>query len=295
MRQKTTGEIIYAMRRALGMNQEEFGKLLDSSQGAVSAWERDDQLRSPSGTIYFRLAALAFDPDDSIFFLAQAGIQPDSVVSVAALLGKGGINMDPILPVAEAVLGEKLEAKSQRELEGKDFIVPPLKGTQPVPFDVTIPASKVSNLTSTVYMVVGTKSVYGRAGHGVRAGDILVLDNHELSSYDEILGQKAVFEFEDGLYVGQLSYISEGGVRHLVLGPLDIPPSNWSFRVTPDLRVIWSQARNLDPAWHGKLHESKYVGLRIAQFDADTPAEWKRMAGQHKPVTKEVRGTAERN
>jgi transcriptional regulator with XRE-family HTH domain len=283
MRQKTTGETIRAMRVALGMNQEEFGRLLDSSQGAVSAWERDDQNRSPSGVIYFRLAALAFDPDDSIFFLAQAGIQPDLVVSVAALLGKGGINMDPILPIAEAVLGEKLELKSQRELEGKDFIVPPLKGTQAVPFDVTIPASKVSNLASTFYMVVGTKSVYARAGCGVRAGDIVVLDNHEISSYDEILGQRAVFQFEDGLFVGQLSYISEGATRHLVAGPSDEPASNWAFRRTLNLRVISSQASSLDPGWHGKLHAPEYLGLWIAQVGADTPAEWKRMAEQHKP------------
>jgi transcriptional regulator with XRE-family HTH domain len=151
MRQKTTGETIRAMRDALGMNQEEFGRLLDSSQGAVSAWERDDQDRSPSGVIFFRLAALAFDPDDSIFFLARAGIQPDSVVSLAALLGKGGINMDSILPIAERVLGEKLDLKSQRELEGKDFIVPPFEGTKGLPFDVTVPASRVSNLSSTSY------------------------------------------------------------------------------------------------------------------------------------------------
>ncbi len=285
MRQKTSGETIRAMRIALGMSQEEFGRLLDSSQGAVSAWERDDQDRSPSGVIFLRLAALAFDPEDSIFFVRQAGIQPDLVVSVAALLGKGGVNMDAIVPIAETVLGEKLEPKQERELEGKDFIAQPLKGTEAVPFEVTVPASRVPNLSSTWYVVVGTKSVYARAGHGVRFGEIVVFDSHGLSSYDEILGQKAVFEFEDGLYVGQLSYVSERGNRHLVVGPADVPPTNWAFGPTRerDLRVIRSDTRDLDPAWHGKLYEVKYLGVWIAQFRADTPAEWKRMAEQHKP------------
>ena len=281
MRQKTTGETIRAMRDALGMNQEEFGRLLDSSQGAVSAWERDDQDRSPSGVI---------------FFLARAGIQPDSVVSLAALLGKGGINMDSILPIAERVLGEKLDLKSQRELEGKDFIVPPFEGTKGLPFDVTVPASRVSNLSSTSYEVVGTKNIYGRAGHGVRAGDILVLDKHEISSYDEILGQKAVLEFGDGPFVGQLAYMSEGATRHLVIGPFDEPASNWAFHRTPGLRVISSHHGNPSLPEHRQSHGTpRYMGLLVALYDADVANEWKRTAEQHKPVTKEVRGTVERS
>jgi DNA-binding XRE family transcriptional regulator len=275
-------ERIKNLRIRRGESQTQFGELLGVGQTTVSGLEVGDI--SPSLGVCFHLSTLAFDPDDSIFFLRQADIPPDMVVSLAAVLGKGGINMDPILPVAEAALGEKLELKSQREVEGKDFIVLPFKGTQPVGFEVTVPASRVSNLSSTVYVVVGTKSLYARAGHGVRAGEIIVLDSHKISSYDEILGEKAVFEFEDGLFVGQLGYISEGATRHLVIGPADEIASNWSFQKTPDLWVISSHHTNSNLPERREMHEvRRYLGIWIAQFTTDAPAEWKTRAAQHKP------------
>ncbi|MGB9485930.1 MAG: helix-turn-helix transcriptional regulator, partial [Terriglobia bacterium] len=144
----TVGERIKAIRGE--MSQAEFGQLLDSSQGAVSAWERDDKDRSPSAAIYFRLAALAHDPDDSIFFLQQAGLDPDAVISVAdVLLKEGEVKMDTILATAEQVLNEQLGDQQQRAKEGKDFIVPPYNDAQALPFEVSVPTSLVSNRAST--------------------------------------------------------------------------------------------------------------------------------------------------
>ncbi len=278
------------------MNQADFGQLLDSSQGAVSAWERDDKERSPSAAIYFHLAALAHSAEDSLFFLEQAGLKPDAVISVAnVLLKEGKVNMGAILATTEDLLKERLGDQKQRMTEGKDVLVPPFKGTEPVPFDVTVPASRVSNLSSTFYEIVGTKSVYGRAGHGVGAGDILVLDKREIPSYDEILAQRAVVEFEDGPFVGQFAYVSDGTTRHLAFGPFDGTPGGFSFGVTPDLRVISSHHSDLGVPTNRQSHEiRRYMGLLLAQYPAEVAAEWKRAAEQHKPTIKVVRGTVRR-
>jgi len=280
---ETAGQRINRIRGE--MSQAKFGELLGSSQGAVSAWERDDKDRSPSAAIYFRLAALARDPDDSIFFLQQADLEPDAVISFAVvLLKKGEVKMATILATAEQVLKEQLGDQQQRAKEGKDFIVPPYKDAQPLPFQVSVPAPLVSNQASTFYEVVSTKNVYGRAGHRVEAGDILVFDSREVSSYDEILGEKAVFEFEDGLHVGRLGYVSEGGNRHLVIGPSDEYPGNWAFQSTAGLRVISSQYASLDPGWHRQSHEvRRYLGLLLAQFSTGVHDSWKRRAREHKP------------
>jgi transcriptional regulator with XRE-family HTH domain len=63
--------------------QADFGKRLGVSQGAVSAWERDDKDRLPSADIYFRLAALGSHAEDQAFFLQKAGLSREIIVSAA--------------------------------------------------------------------------------------------------------------------------------------------------------------------------------------------------------------------
>ena len=286
MKQKTAtvGERIKAIRGDI--SQAEFGALLDSSQGAVSAWERDDKDRSPSAAIYFRLAALARDAEDAIFFLQQAGLQPDAVMSVAALLAKGGVKMDAILATAEQVLKQQLGEQQQRAKEGKDFIIPPYPGIKKLPFEVSVPAVLVSNQATTFYLPVVARDMSRRVGHNVEHGDILVVDNRDVA-YDEIVGEKVVLEFEDGLYVGRVGYVAEGVTHHLVIGPSDVPPANWQFHTTPDLRIIRSShapgSRYESQSRREPDKGGQYFGLWVAQFNIGAQEYWKKMAGQHKP------------
>ena len=199
--------------------------------------------------------------------------------------------MDAILPTVEGILKKRTGDQKQMEDEGKVVLVPPFKGTEPIPFEVTVPASLVSNLSSTFYEIVGTKNIYGRAGHGVRAGDILVLDKREISSYDEILAEKVVLEFDDGPFVGQLGYVSEGVTRHLAIGPFDGVPGSWTLSTTPDLRIISSYHSNRNLPERPPHEIRRYMGLWVAQYGAEAAAEWKRMAEQHKPTIKVVKGT----
>ena len=292
MAQETTGDVIRRMRKALGISQKELSEKLDCSQGALSSWESDDPQRSPSAAICLRLSALAFDPDDSIFFLTQGGISPDVVVSVAAQLCKGGVNMDPILPVVEQALGEKLGLKSEREVEGMDFIVPPVKGMKSLPFEVSVPATLVSNLTSTVYIVATAKDPFTRAGYGVDPGDIIVFDT-DAASYGGGLGEKVVFRFADGLYVGRLGYISDAAVPRLVIGPSDEPPSNWSFHTSPKMRIIESfhvTPPHPDALAHRPEHKGgDLLGVWLAQYSTGAQESWKRAAKQNEPKEEQRR------
>lgn len=285
-KQETTGERVERIRGK--RSQAEFGELLGgASQSAVSAWERDDKDRAPSAAIYFRLAALAENPDDAVFFLQQAGLQSEAVISVAdMLLKKGEVKMDAILVTAEQVLKQQLGDQQQRAKEGKDFIVPPYPGVEKLPFELSLPAVLVSNQATTFYLPVVAKDMFRRVGHNVEHGDILIVDNRDVR-YDEIVGEKVVFEFGDGLYVGRLGYVAEGVTHHLVVGPSDVPPANWQFHTASDLRII---RFSHDP---GSRHEGQsrrepdkggqYFGLWVAQFNIGAQEYWKKMAQQHKP------------
>jgi len=108
---ETLGERI---RRIRGETyQAEFGKRLGVSQGAVSAWERDDKDRLPSADIYFRLAMLASLPEDQAFFLQKAGLSREVIVSAANKLVKDGVvhakegDMVSIRPLRQDVRGNQ--------------------------------------------------------------------------------------------------------------------------------------------------------------------------------------------
>lgn len=290
LKQETAGQRIERIRG--DRTQAEFGALLGgASQSAVSAWERDDKDRAPSSAIYFRLAALAHDSDDSIFFLQQAGLQQDAVISVAdVLLKKGDVKMDAILATAEQILKQQLGDQYERAKEGKDVIVPPCPGSEQLPFDLSVSARLVPNQATTFYLLIVAKDIFRRVGHYVEHGDILVFDSREVSSFGDITGEKAVFKFEDGLYIGRLGYVAEGGgTAHLVIGPSDDNPAHWRFEhlTTGDLRIIRSFHNPDAPHTSRSRREpekvQQYLGLWVAQFSIGGQDYWKKMAQQHKP------------
>ena len=59
--------------------QGEFARLVDVTQGAISAWERGDKRRVPSADIYFKLGSMARDPMETIFFWKLAGVNQEAI------------------------------------------------------------------------------------------------------------------------------------------------------------------------------------------------------------------------
>jgi transcriptional regulator with XRE-family HTH domain len=298
MKQKTAGERIRELRG--DMSQADFGQLLDSSQGAVSAWERDDKDRSPSAAVYFRLAALARDPEDTVFFLEQAGLQPDAVISVAdALLKKGEVKMDAILATAEEKLRERMGDQKEMEEKGKVVLVPPFdKRPGPYEEDELIPvlAAKVRHKASTYY-VEAPWSEFGAVGHGVGPGDIVVFDTSgvEPGDFDSLSGEVVALRIAPGenrpggLFVGRVGFIAEGPkLRHLVLGPIDEPRHNWGLHRlhaseacyvklgeshgTPTIGMHGAHSRS---DWH-PLSSCQILGRVVGTYPGPVPPSWKR-------------------
>lgn len=85
---KTSGERIRELRGK--ETQAEFAKLLGVKRAAVSAWEKDDKLRSPSVVVYFKLASLARNAEEAAWFLRKAGVSDKVVFSLAEKLDKEG-------------------------------------------------------------------------------------------------------------------------------------------------------------------------------------------------------------
>jgi transcriptional regulator with XRE-family HTH domain len=115
MNETNLGEHIVRMRGA--RTQAEFAKELHVTQAAVSAWERNDQKRTPSADVYFRLASLADDPEEALFFLGLAGLSPEALVSVAGRVL--GDRLEP--PVGSTVVA--VGAKSAPPLASGDTVV----------------------------------------------------------------------------------------------------------------------------------------------------------------------------
>lgn len=88
-KKESSGERIRKLRDSRHETQSEFAKLIGVKRAAVSAWEKDDKLRSPSAIVYFKLAELARSPEDAKWFLGKAHIKDHLVFSLAEKLGKG--------------------------------------------------------------------------------------------------------------------------------------------------------------------------------------------------------------
>jgi len=280
MKEKTAGERIRAIRGE--RTQAEFGELFQANQGTVSAWERDDNDRAPSAAVYFRLAAIADDFEDSIFFLQQAGLQPDAIISAAdALLKKGEIKMDTILATAESLLKDRIGDAKKMEDEGKVVLVPPFREGQDqssISPAIPVPAWKVPNKASTYY-IEAPVSQLGRAGRGVAPGDLLVFDSSEKSVEDNA-GEEIVVRSPDGsLSIGRLGFVT-GGI--LVLAPADELPNNWSsshldLRDLPIERLILGE----EPPREGRRIpgiRGEILGRLRARFPGQVSDFWKHHA-----------------
>ncbi len=67
-------------------SQEQLAELLGVSRAAVSGWEAGDY--PPSADTYVRLAGLAADPFDALYFLGMGGLRPHTILGASIKLTK---------------------------------------------------------------------------------------------------------------------------------------------------------------------------------------------------------------
>jgi transcriptional regulator with XRE-family HTH domain len=173
--------------------QAEFAERLGASQTTVSAWEVGDT--TPSAEAYFRLAGLASYPDN-LWFLKQAGIEPEGIVSIAdKILKERG---------APPKAGEVIRIPRLRvAAEGKE---------EPGPLLIR-PAEFTPSPGSTKWFALEEKN----ASFPVKPGDIAVVDTSHAGARDLVLSPffntVVLMEFKSestheglptGLFVGQL-------------------------------------------------------------------------------------------
>jgi transcriptional regulator with XRE-family HTH domain len=131
------------------MYQVEFGKKLGVSQGAVSAWESDDEDRRPSADIYFRLATLAASPGDILFFLQKAGLSVETIVLATNKLA-----------------GDRIV----RPQKGDNVLIAPVEQILP---NLEFPSSLITNPLLTRYFKVDKHSMEHAA---FEPGEVFLLD-----------------------------------------------------------------------------------------------------------------------
>lgn len=183
------------LRDALGLKQVEFAGRLEVTQATISSWEAGDEDRAPSAEAYFRLAGLASYPEN-LWFLKQAGVDPQAVVSIADKILKergappkaGEVIRVPRLCVAP---------------EGKEEANPLL----------ILPAEFTPSRESTKWFTLDKEN----ASFPVKAGDIAVVDTSHAGAQDLVLspffntvvlmefGSESAHEgLPRGLFLGQL-------------------------------------------------------------------------------------------
>ncbi len=277
-KKETVGERIRRIRGE--MSQADFGalKLNGVSQSTVSAYEVDDKDRTPSAVVFVQLAALSVSPEDANFFLEQARLNPETVASLATSIFKRGD-----VPLPEEI--KSMVPEYATSLASKVFVVPPFEGQSKLDFDLTIPRALVNNESSIFYLVANSRGTFGSAGSGVDPNDILVFERKDFSMDMPDIGEKVLAEFADGLHVGRLGYMGDGGKRFLVIGPSDVPPDNWALVHT---RILARVEQPLEPPRPGEFHfriekVKRYFGLWVAQFGAGAHPFWKKRARVHAP------------
>jgi transcriptional regulator with XRE-family HTH domain len=144
------------------MFQVEFGKRLGVSQGTVSAWERDDKDRLPSADMYFRLATFASRPEDQVFFLQEAGLSGEIILSAA-----------------EKIFADRIAPPSEGEIFRVPIVRRTAKGNEETGEFLPVPAYLLSGRASAIALAVHED--FSRAnrfkGHRMLPpGDIIVLD-----------------------------------------------------------------------------------------------------------------------
>lgn len=177
-RAEDIGSRIKALRTKLRMNQSQFGLALGLDQGTVSKWEKGKNRPTPDA--FVRIAKLAEDPSDKMFFLDQAGVPdayflgnplPSEILLataevVAQALPKGSSKTLPIhSPVRKIPLlknPKKLGTKDALEAVNIDDSLPLPAGW--FPQESAIHAVKFSNLNSpfTEGEIIGLIDVHWR-------------------------------------------------------------------------------------------------------------------------------------
>jgi transcriptional regulator with XRE-family HTH domain len=266
MKKITIGERISKLRGP--KTQAEFAKELRVTQGAVSAWERNDKDRAPSADVYFRLGSLAENPEDSLYFWGLAGLDAQAILSAA-----GKVFKDRFAPPVE---GEIYRVPRSSLIERA--------ANQP---SVPVPGGLVQNPSSTGCLELGSESV----GYWLAHGDLIVVDTSS-DNVEALNGRAILAQFsreargegglllpssEDGFVMGRLMVMSlEGSKRWTAeLFPIGVRGNSFKYLLGscpvksgeepgeerhPDIRLL--------PEW-------SIVGQVIAYYPRE---EWGRLA-----------------
>ena len=112
------GENLRALRKARGYSQQKFANVIDSTQSAVTTWERNE--RMPSLSTIQHIADTFKVPLSSLISIEDTGHTDDFVREVADILQKNvklrvllnkakylsDENLDTIISVINAIVGE---------------------------------------------------------------------------------------------------------------------------------------------------------------------------------------------
>jgi transcriptional regulator with XRE-family HTH domain len=204
------GKRIRALREARHDTQAELAKCLGVTQGAISAWERDDKERAPSAEAFFRLANLAENPEDKVLFLGKAGIAPETITSAARKIAKDFVEDHIERAKVLKDKGDVILIRRYRETA---------QGIEKAGPRVPLPTEFIPNPDSTCCFVVDElASGVIDAPRGLLVVDTSVegTENlHDLLSRVILLWYKPLYEFErrpQGIYAGRLG-IQAGALR----------------------------------------------------------------------------------
>lgn len=117
----TFGENLRALRKSRGYSQEKFARVIDSTQAAVTAWERGE--RTPNVAMMRRIADTFKVPLSSLISMEGTGMEDDFVREVADAIQRdpkvrllfdktrymSSQDLDAVLSVVNAITRERGE------------------------------------------------------------------------------------------------------------------------------------------------------------------------------------------
>jgi transcriptional regulator with XRE-family HTH domain len=182
----TYAEKVKELRDSLRLTQTEFAERMGSAQTTVSAIENG--LSLPSAEACIRLAGLASDPADALWFLDQAGIEVDLLISVAKKVGdahavrKAKMSRSPMTLAEAARLVRHRAGQVRINVASKK--VP--KGADPASGLVFVEVSSEKDLTPEVLL----------KGKGAK------VPVGEVNIYVTVDGKKLYFDTKTGELIG---------------------------------------------------------------------------------------------
>jgi len=188
---ETLGELIRRIRGEV--YQAKFGRLLGVSQATVSAWERDDEDRTPSADMYFRLAMLASRPEDQ-----------------ASLLQKAGLTGSAILSAAERIRADRSAPPSEGEIFRVAIVRCTTNGIEETGELFPVAASKVECESSTVCLIIDEYTFgLGEAPFGLYILDTSLAGAEDVGACKgwtvvRYAPESSTLIVNEGLYAGQI-------------------------------------------------------------------------------------------